>query len=155
MSGISATFSRCRSEKRAAFIPFLVGGDPDPVISADLLLALAQGGADLIEVGVPFSDPIADGPVNQRAATRSLRAGTNLSGILDLVSHFKSKSNVPVVLFSYLNPLLARGIERFADQAAMDEHNNSDTVAKFFAIAGPILDGEVTLLTAEEISFRA
>ena len=118
MSSISETFSRCRSEKRAAFIPFLVGGDPDLETSAELFLALVKGGADLIEIGVPFSDPIADGPTNQRAATRALESGTDLSGILDLVSHIKTRSDVPVVLFSYLNPLLARGLERFADQAA-------------------------------------
>ena len=118
MSGIEHVFTHCRQEKRAAFIPYLTGGDPDLETSAELLAALAAAGADIIEIGVPFSDPIADGPVNQRAATRALRAGTSLAGILDLVAGLRRDTDVPVVLFSYFNPIFVRGVREFAAQAA-------------------------------------
>ena len=118
MSGIDAAFVRAGEENRAAFIPYLTGGDPDLSTSAELLSVLADAGADIIEIGVPFSDPIADGPVNQRAATRALAAGTTVSGILDLVAKHRSRSPVPIVLFSYFNPLFVRGAREFAAQAA-------------------------------------
>jgi tryptophan synthase alpha chain len=118
MSGIAEVFARCAAERRAAFIPFVMAGDPSIQATADQLAALAAGGADIIELGVPFSDPIADGPVNQRAAMRSLAAGTNVAGILELVARHRDRLGVPIVLFSYYNPLYARGIERFAEQAA-------------------------------------
>ena len=118
MSGIEAVFARCQEEKRAAFIPYLTGGDPDLETSAHLLEALVEAGADIIEVGVPFSDPIADGPVNQRAAVRALAAGTSMSGILDLVARHRRSSDVPIVLFSYYNPIFVRGVRDFAAQAA-------------------------------------
>ena len=118
MSAIDEVFERCREEGRAAFIPFLMAGDPDLETTGRLLGALVRGGADLIELGVPFSDPVADGPVNQRAATRALAAGTRLSGILELVARHRDELGVPIVLFSYYNPLHARGVERFAEQAA-------------------------------------
>jgi tryptophan synthase alpha chain len=115
---IADAFARCRAERRAAFIPFLMAGDPDLETTERLLAALAEGGADLIELGVPFSDPIADGPVNQRAAARALAAGATLSGVLELVARNRDRLGVPVVLFSYFNPIHARGVERFAEQAA-------------------------------------
>jgi tryptophan synthase alpha chain len=118
LSTIDDVFEVCRSEKRAAFIPYITAGDPDLRTSRDLLLALARAGADIIELGIPFSDPIADGPVNQRAALRSLEAGTKLSGIFDLVAGIREELNTPIVLFTYFNPIHARGLERFADQAA-------------------------------------
>lgn len=118
MSAIEDVFARCRAEKRAAFIPYLMGGDPDFQTSTKLFESLIRGGADLIEVGVPFSDPIADGPTNQRAATRAIEAGIDLSSVLDLVAHLKRDSNVPIVLFTYMNPILSRGFEIFAEQAA-------------------------------------
>jgi tryptophan synthase alpha chain len=118
MSGIAGAFARCAAEGRAAFIPFLMAGDPDLAATARHLAALAAGGADIIELGVPFSDPIADGPVNQRAAARALAAGTKLSGILELVARQRDQLGVPIVLFTYYNPLYARGIGRFAEQAA-------------------------------------
>ncbi len=117
MSAIAAVFERCRDERRAAFIPYLTAGDPDFETSGRLLEALAAGGADLIELGVPFSDPIADGPVNQRAAARALAGGATLSGVLDLVARHRDKLGVPMVLFTYFNPILAAGIERFAERA--------------------------------------
>ncbi|HEX2253211.1 MAG TPA: tryptophan synthase subunit alpha [Thermoanaerobaculia bacterium] len=115
---IERVFAECAEQGRAAFIPFLMAGDPDLATTGRLMEALAAGGADLIELGVPFSDPIADGPVNQRAATRALAAGTKLSGILELVARQRNGLGVPVVLFTYYNPLHARGVERFAEQAA-------------------------------------
>jgi len=119
MSAIGAVFSRCREEKRAAFIPYLTGGDPDLETSARLIEALAEGGADIIEVGVPFSDPIADGPVNQRAAVRALEAGVTLPGILEMIARVRTRIDTPIVLFSYFNPLLAHGLQTVAEQAAI------------------------------------
>ena len=115
---IAATFARCRREERAAFIPFIMAGDPRLDAMPDLVRALVAGGADLIELGVPFSDPIADGPVNQRAATRALEGGATLSGILQLVADLRGETEVPIVLFTYFNLIHRRGVERFAEQAA-------------------------------------
>src|SRR5947209_14672099 len=118
MSAIDDVFQSCAREGRAAFIPFIMAGDPDLGATAAHLAALAAGGADLIELGVPFSAPIADGPVNQRAAVRALAAGTKLSAILQLVARHRDKLGIPIVLFTYFNPLHARGVRRFAEQAA-------------------------------------
>jgi len=118
MSAIDEVFQSCARDGRAAFIPFLMAGDPDLGATAAHLDALAAGGADIIELGVPFSDPIADGPVNQRAAVRALAAGTKLSAILQLVARHRDKLGIPIVLFTYFNPIHARGVERFAEQAA-------------------------------------
>jgi tryptophan synthase alpha chain len=118
MSAIDEVFFNCAHENRGAFIPFLMAGDPDLNATAEYLDALAAGGADIIELGVPFSDPIADGPINQRAASRALAAGTKMSGILQLVARHRDKLGVPIVLFTYFNPIHARGVERFAEQAA-------------------------------------
>lgn len=118
MSDLERAFARCRAEKRAAFVPFLMGGDPDLDATGELLQALVAGGADVVEIGVPFSDPIADGPVNQRAAARALAAGATLSGVLRVVARHRDRLGVPVVLFTYFNPLHVRGLEVFAEQAA-------------------------------------
>ena len=115
---IERAFAACRREKRAAFIPFLMAGDPNLEATGDLIEALARGGADVIELGLPFSDPIADGPVNQRAASRALAAGTTLSGVLETIAARRRRVEVPIVLFTYFNPIHARGLERFAEQAA-------------------------------------
>lgn len=118
MSAIDEVFARCRKEGRAAFIPFLVAGDPDLETTEHLLEALAEGGADIIELGVPFSDPIADGPTIQRASVRALEGGVTLPRILDLVARTRDRLGVPIVLFSYFNPLFRRGLSTFAEQAA-------------------------------------
>jgi tryptophan synthase alpha chain len=118
LSAIDQVFARCAAEGRAAFIPFLMAGDPDLATTETLLEALAAAGADMIELGVPFSDPIADGPVNQRAAARALAAGTKLSGVFHLVAATRDRLGVPIVLFTYFNPIHARGLELFAEQAA-------------------------------------
>ena len=118
MSSIDDVFAACAAEKRPAFIPFLMAGDPDLETTPRLLEAAVAGGADIVELGVPFSDPIADGPVNQRAAARALAAGTHLSDVLRMVARHRDALDVPIVLFTYFNPVHALGVERFAEQAA-------------------------------------
>ncbi|MEP6698349.1 MAG: tryptophan synthase subunit alpha [Verrucomicrobiota bacterium] len=115
MSLISGRFAALRGEKR--FIPFVVAGDPDMTTTAALLPALSKLQPVVIEVGVPFSDPIADGPVIQRAAERSLRNGTNLQSIFKMLARTHRADRAPVVLFSYYNPVLQFGIEKFARAA--------------------------------------
>lgn len=115
---IGQLFERCASQKRKAFIAYLTAGDPYPETTVPLVHALERGGADLIELGVPFSDPIADGPVIQRASERSLRAGTTLERILDMVREIRRESQIPLLLFSYLNPLLHYGFDRLGRDAA-------------------------------------
>ncbi len=117
-SRIAHLFSACKSENRKAFIAYLTGGDPSPAHTASLVLALERGGADLIELGVPFSDPIADGPVIQRASDRALQAGTTLPRLLDVVREIRRQSEIPLLLFSYLNPLLRYGFEKLARDAS-------------------------------------
>lgn len=112
MNCFAEAFGRARAAGRSAIVPFVVAGDPDLETTRDVLLALAGEGAAAIELGVPFSDPVADGPTIQRAAQRSLARGTRLPAILDLARTFSAQSSVPLVLFSYLNPLLHYGMER-------------------------------------------
>ena len=114
---ISELFNRCQDQNRKAFIAYLTGGDPSPEHTKSLVLALERGGADLIELGVPFSDPFADGPVIQRASHRALAAGTTLPKILEQVREIRRESQVPLLLFSYLNPLLRYGFEKLAKDA--------------------------------------
>jgi len=101
-----------------ALVAYITAGDPSLEATTSFVLALAAAGADVIELGVPFSDPVADGPTIQRASERALRAGTTLTGVLDVVRAVRKKSEVPLVLFSYYNPILQRGLERFAADAA-------------------------------------
>ena len=119
MSRLEARFRALREEGRAALVPFVTAGDPDPGVTRRLLPRLVDAGADVIELGVPFSDPMADGPVIQRAGERALAAGTSLSGVLDLVRGFRGDdAGAAVVLMGYLNPIEAMGPVRFADEAA-------------------------------------
>jgi tryptophan synthase alpha chain len=115
---ISSLFARQHAQGRKAFIAYLTAGDPSLEHTVDLVLALERGGADLIELGVPFSDPIADGPVIQRASERALRAGTNLPKLLETVRAIRRQSEIPLLLFSYLNPLLRYGFDHLARDAA-------------------------------------
>ena len=128
-SAIADAFARAKSEKRAAFIPYITAGDPDLETSAVLLRVLADSGADIIELGVPFSDPIADGIVNQRAATRALASATTRSGLLELVSRSRDQVGIPIVLFTYFNPLHARGLRLFAEQASASGVDRSRSVS--------------------------
>lgn len=118
MSRVRETFERLRREGRRGFIPFITAGDPDPRMTLALLEELARSGADLIELGVPFSDPVADGPVIQRASERALKNGVGLVEVLEIVRGFRRASDVPVVLFSYFNPLMQFGVGRLAEEAA-------------------------------------
>ncbi|MBP6004701.1 MAG: tryptophan synthase subunit alpha [Pyrinomonadaceae bacterium] len=99
------------------FIPFVTGGDPDLATSLAIVLKLAEMGADVIELGVPFTDPMADGPTIQLSSQRAIDAGATLQGVLDLAADFRKQSDVPLVLFSYFNPILRFGLKRFADAA--------------------------------------
>lgn len=106
MTRITAKFAQLTSEGRKAFIPYITAGDPDLATTESLLLALAEAGADVIELGVPFSDPMADGPVIQRASERALKNPLGVADILPLVERVRAQSDVPIVLFTYFNPLL-------------------------------------------------
>ena len=117
MSRISEVFAKLKSERRGGFIPFITAGDPDLAVTERLLCELAEVGADIIEVGVPFSDPVADGPVIQRASERALKHGTTIKSVLDCVVAAKQRIDVPIVLFSYYNPLLQFGPEPLATLA--------------------------------------
>jgi tryptophan synthase alpha chain len=117
MSRIRNTFSELHHTGRGGFIPFITAGDPDPVTTELLLVELAAAGADIIELGVPFSDPVADGEAIQRASERALRKGVTLSDALRCISNVKEHIDVPIVLFSYLNPLLKFGKDRLAEEA--------------------------------------
>jgi tryptophan synthase alpha chain len=117
MSRITDALSHARSEHRAALITYLCAGDPNLAVTPDLIVALAEAGADVIELGIPFSDPIADGPTIQRASERALRAGTTLPGVLDALAQARKHTDVPVLLFGYYNPFLTRGEERIAREA--------------------------------------
>jgi tryptophan synthase alpha chain len=119
MSRIEAAFARLKSEGRRGLIPFITAGDPDLKTTGELLVELARAGASLIELGVPFSDPMADGPVIQRASERALRHSFGLSELLDVVAQAQPRmKDVPVILFSYFNPLLQYGLERLSIDAA-------------------------------------
>jgi len=98
-------------------VAYLTAGDPSLAATEQFVLALAEAGADVIELGVPFSDPVADGPVIQRASERALRGGATLAGVLSLVKSLRTKTEVPLVLFSYFNPVLQMGLEKFGDAA--------------------------------------
>ena len=115
---ISQLFARLKAGGKKGLIAYITAGDPSPEDTADLVLALERGGADLIELGVPFSDPVADGPVIQAASERALRAGTTLRKVLAIAREIRNASDVPLLLFSYINPILRYGIESLARDAA-------------------------------------
>jgi tryptophan synthase alpha chain len=115
---IRAKFAELRARGEAALIPFIVAGDPNLEATRALVLELAARGADLIELGVPFSDPAADGPANQRALARGLASGASLAAILALVSEIRRETEIPIVLFGYFNPVLHYGCERLSADAA-------------------------------------
>ena len=118
MSRIETTFATLKQRQETALIPFITAGDPDLSVTAELVLTLAEAGADLIELGVPFSDPMADGPTIQAASERALAAGTTLDGILQLVTEVRKQTQVPLVLMGYYNPIFRYGAKRFARDAA-------------------------------------
>ncbi len=118
VNAIDATFAALREQNRAAFIPFIMAGDPTLEATLELVLELERRGANIVELGVPFSDPIADGPVNQDAAVRSLKNDTSLRDVLGLVKRLREKSKIPVCIFTYYNPILQFGLEAYAEECA-------------------------------------
>ena len=118
MSRISKKFEGLRAEGRQGFIPFVSTGDPDLETSKRIVLTLAENGADIIELGVPFSDPMADGPTIQASSQRALNNGVTLTDVIAMVEELRAETQVPIVLFSYLNPLFRYSIDRVAADAA-------------------------------------
>lgn len=118
MTRIGRMFECLKRDGRKALIAYITAGDPTPDRTPALVDALVRGGADLIELGVPFSDPIADGPVIQRAGERALKAGTSLKVVLEIAARIRERSEVPILLFTYLNPVIHYGLERLAADAA-------------------------------------
>ncbi len=119
MSRIQTTFDKLKQHKRKALIPFITAGDPSPQLTVPLLHALVEAGADVLELGVPFSDPMADGPVIQRASERALKHGMSLRGVLAMVADFRQQNtSTPLVLMGYGNPIEAMGWEAFAQRCA-------------------------------------
>jgi tryptophan synthase alpha chain len=116
-SRLAGAFAQLRASGKTGLVTYITAGDPDLPKTAGIIRALARGGADVLEVGVPFSDPLADGPVIQRATERALASGTTLTGVLEMVREVRSDVQTPIVIFSYANPILRLGAERFADLA--------------------------------------
>jgi tryptophan synthase alpha chain len=114
---LADTFARLRTTGKPGLVTYITAGDPDIERTGGILTALDRAGADVLEVGVPFSDPLADGPVIQRATERALAAGTTLASVLDLLARVRSGIRAPIVVFSYANPILRMGAETFADRA--------------------------------------
>jgi len=118
MSRIAATFEALKAQRRTALIPYITAGDPYADATVEIMLAMAEAGADVIELGVPFSDPMADGPVIQKASERALARGIGMTQVLAMVRGFRAKNQrTPVVLMGYANPIERYGIERFVDDA--------------------------------------
>jgi tryptophan synthase alpha chain len=117
-SRIAKRFEELRATGELGIVAYITAGDPTLSATRDYVLALADAGADVVELGVPFSDPLADGPTIQRASERALKSGTTLAGVLALVRQIRQSSQVPLVLFSYFNPILQMGLEKFAAAAA-------------------------------------
>jgi tryptophan synthase alpha chain len=129
MNRIKTCFDKLRAEKRAALIPFITAGDPHPTLTVPMMHTLVEAGADIIELGIPFSDPMADGPVIQRASERALAAGTTLRDVLDIVKEFRKKDqSTPVVFMGYLNPIELMGYENFVKAAQTAELDGLLTV---------------------------
>src|SRR5262245_37064397 len=118
MSRIAGRFAELRKQNRGGFIPFITAGDPDMETSFAILEKLPEAGADIIELGVPFSDPMADGPAIQASSMRALKAGMSVRGVLAMVKRFRTKdTTTPIVLMGYFNPIHAYGVESFARDA--------------------------------------
>jgi len=117
MSRIAQTFQRLKERGEKALVAYVTAGDPDLDKTRQIIIGLKEAGVDILEIGVPFSDPTADGPVIQAAAQRALKKGTTLTGILDMIEDLRTSIDLPVVLFGYYNPIYSYGTERFADRA--------------------------------------
>ena len=118
MNRIDSTFERLRANRRTALIPYVTAGDPSLAVTLEILHALVEAGADVLEIGVPFSDPMADGPVVQRASERALANHVGLKDVLELATNFRARDNTtPIVLMGYANPIEAMGSAAFARRA--------------------------------------
>src|SRR5271155_2865410 len=115
---ISRKFRELAEKSELGLVAYITAGDPSLDATERIVLAAAEAGADVIELGVPFSDPVADGPTIQRASERALRGGTTLAGVIDLARRIRAHTDVPLVLFSYFNPILQIGLEKFAEAAS-------------------------------------
>ena len=118
MHTIHQRFEQLKRDGRMALMPFLMAGDPDLATTREVLLGLQRGGADMVELGIPYSDPLADGPVIQAAASRALQAGTTPANVMEMLSSLPDDFDLPLILFTYSNPLLNLGMQRFCKQAA-------------------------------------
>ena len=118
LSKVDETFCELKNNKKLALMPFIMAGDPNIEITSEIILNSQENGADLIELGIPYSDPLADGPVIQVAASRALKSGTSLRKVIKLLESLKGKLKIPIILFSYLNPLLCFGFENFCEMAS-------------------------------------
>ncbi|MDM7922056.1 MAG: tryptophan synthase subunit alpha [Pyrinomonadaceae bacterium] len=151
MSRIAAKFDEMRSQSRGGFIPFVSAGDPDLEMSKEIVMALAALGADIIELGVPFTDPMADGPTIQASSQRALEQSVRLEHILNMVGDLRTQIDNPIVLFSYLNPLYRYGIERLAEDAkaaGVDGVLITDAVDEEAAAIGSTLrENEIDLIS--------
>jgi tryptophan synthase alpha chain len=116
---IARRFRELADASQLGLVAYITAGDPSLAATEKIVLAAAEAGADVIELGVPFSDPVADGPTIQRASERALRSGTTLAGVIGLVEKIRAQSDVPLVLFTYFNPILQMGLEKFAKAAAL------------------------------------
>src|SRR5436190_1367117 len=146
MTRIENKFAQLKAEESKAFIPYITAGDPNLDTTLELVLALERAGADIIELGVPFSDPIADGPVIQKAAERALRSGTSLRRILPAVSALRAKTQIPLVLMAYYNTIYAFGEPAFCRQAVEAGMDGSQVAA----IADGVIVGSAIVRQIEE-----
>ena len=118
LSRVDEKFYELNNNKKLALMPFIMAGDPNLEKTSEILLKLQENGADLIELGIPYSDPLADGPIIQLSASRALKSGTTPKKVIKLLESLKGKLNIPIILFTYLNPLLCFGFERFCELAS-------------------------------------
>ena len=118
LSRVDEKFYELNNNKKLALMPFIMAGDPNLEKTSEILLKLQENGADLIELGIPYSDPLADGPIIQLSASRALKSGTTPKKVIKLLESLKGKLNIPIILFTYLNPLLCFGFEHFCELAS-------------------------------------
>ena len=118
LSKLDKKFNKLKNNKKLALMPFIMAGDPNLEITSKILLKLQENGADLIELGIPYSDPLADGPIIQLSASRALKSGTTPIKVIGILKSLKGELNIPVILFTYLNPLLCFGFEQFCEMAS-------------------------------------
>src|SRR5260370_20773439 len=147
MSRISEAFARLKQEGKKGFIPFITAGDPDLATTGELIIALAGVGATVIELGVPFSDPMADGPVIQRASERALRHDFGVAEILETVAGARKETDVPIILFSYFNPLL-----QFSARAEVDRAGRMPALPGFEVLAREARDAGIDGVLATDLA---